>query len=76
MGDIKRVLENVEPVKVFEYFELLSSVPHGSGNTDAISSLCVEFAKEHGFRYVRDELNNVIIYALFGVFLYHKGVNK
>lgn len=56
-------LRGLQPEKVFEYFELLSSVPHGSGNTDAISSLCVEFAKEHGFRYVRDELNNVIIYA-------------
>lgn len=47
--------------KVFEYFELLSSVPHGSGNTKKISDICVEFAKEHKFEYYQDELNNVII---------------
>ena len=56
-------LSGLASEKVFEYFELLCSVPHGSGNTDAISSLCVDFAKEHGYRYVRDEVNNVVIYA-------------
>ena len=27
-----------------------------------ISDYLVNFAKEHGFKYVQDELNNVIIY--------------
>ena len=27
------VLSNLKPQKVFEYFEKLCSVPHGSGNT-------------------------------------------
>ncbi len=56
------VLSNCEPVKLFEYFEWLASVPHGSGNTDQISELCVSFAKEHGFKYVKDDLNNVVIF--------------
>ncbi len=54
--------ENLKPAKVFEYFALLSSVPHGSGNTKQISDICVAFAKEHGLSYYQDDLNNVIIY--------------
>lgn len=56
------VLEGLEPKKVFEYFEMLCSVPHGSGNTKQVSDLCVKFAQEHGLRYVQDAYNNVIIW--------------
>ena len=56
-----RVLENLEPKKVFEYFEDLCAIPHGSGNTKQISDYCVDFAKKHGLYYTQDELNNVII---------------
>lgn len=55
------VISDLEPKKVFEFFALLSSVPHGSGNTKAISDICVRFAVERGLEYHRDELNNVII---------------
>ena len=50
-----------EPKKVLDFFELLSSVPHGSGNTKQISDICVDFAKKRGLSYVQDEWNNVII---------------
>ena len=56
------VLSNLQPQKVFEYFEKLCSVPHGSGNTKIISDLCVSFAKELGLKYRQDELNNVVIW--------------
>lgn len=56
------VLKGLKPEKVFEYFELLCSVPHGSGNTRQISDLCVNFAKERGLAYRQDEYNNVIIF--------------
>ena len=56
------VLSSLEPKKVFEFFELLSSVPHGSGNTKAVSDICVDFAKQRGLEYYQDEFNNVIIY--------------
>lgn len=56
-----RVLENLEPKKVFYYFEELCKIPHGSGDTKRISDYCVEFAKSHGFSYYQDELNNVVI---------------
>ena len=48
--------------RVLYYFEELAKIPHGSGNTKAISDFCVEFAKEHGFKYYQDEQNNVVIY--------------
>ncbi len=55
------VLSNCEPKKVLEFFEMLCSVPHGSGNTKQISDLCVKFAKDRGLEYHQDALNNVII---------------
>ena len=55
-------LAGLEPAAVFAYFEKICSIPHGSGNTKAISDYLVSFAKEHGLRYAQDALNNVIIY--------------
>lgn len=57
-----RILENCEPKQVFYYFEEICKIPHGSGNTRQISNYLVNFAKDHGFDYVQDELNNVVIY--------------
>lgn len=56
------VLENCEPKRVFYYFEEITKIPHGSGNTKQISDYLVNFAKEHNLKYVQDDLNNVIIY--------------
>lgn len=55
------ILSNLKPRKIFEYFEQLCSVPHGSGNTKQISDLCANFAREHGLEYIQDRLNNIII---------------
>ena len=56
------VLSGLEPKRVFDYFEKLCSVPHGSYNTRQISDLCVSFAQELGLEYRQDEANNVIIW--------------
>ena len=56
------VLKGFEPTNVLSYFEELCKIPHGSGNTKAISDYCVQFAKDHNLRYVQDEYNDVIIY--------------
>lgn len=56
------ILSDLEPVQVFRYFEEICGIPHGSSNTKAISDYCVDFAKEHGLRYIQDEYNNVIIW--------------
>ena len=56
-------LAGLQPESVFAYFEKISSIPHGSGNTKAISDYLVSFAKEQGLAYIQDELNNVIIFG-------------
>ena len=56
------VLSGLKPSDVFENFELLCSVPHGSGNTKKISDLIAGFAKEKGLRFMQDSHNNVVIY--------------
>lgn len=55
------MLENLSNTKVFEFFEELSKIPHGSGNTKKISDFCVDFAKARNLWVYQDELNNVII---------------
>lgn len=57
-----RVLEKLEPRSVFCFFEDLCRIPHGSGNTKAISDYCVRFAQERGLRCVQDAVNNIIIW--------------
>lgn len=56
------ILSALEPASVFQYFEEICGIPHGSGDTKRISDYCVEFAKEHGLRYLQDDWNNVIIW--------------
>ena len=56
------VLTGYAPERVFYYFEQLSRIPHGSGNMDAISKYCQDFAVAHNLRCRRDEYNNVIIF--------------
>lgn len=56
-----RVLDQLEPRKVFSFFEDLCAIPHGSGNTKAISDYCVKFAKDRGLEVHQDHLNNVVI---------------
>ena len=55
------VLEHLEPKGVFRFFEELCAIPHGSGNTRAVSDWLVAFAEERGLEVHRDKLNNVII---------------
>ncbi|MCR5034030.1 MAG: aminoacyl-histidine dipeptidase [Clostridia bacterium] len=55
------VLEGLKPEKVFQYFEAICQIPHGSGNTKALSDWLVDFAKARNLEHYQDELNNVII---------------
>lgn len=56
-----RVFEHLEPERVFYYFEEISRIPHGSGNTRQISDYLVSFAREHGLVYRQEPCGNVII---------------
>ena len=54
-------LEELNPKRVFYYFEKLCSVPHGSYNTKIISDMLTGFAKDLGLEYIQDQAGNVII---------------
>ncbi len=56
-----RVLENLEPKKVFYYFEELCNIPHGSGNVEAISDYLKDFAVKRGLEVIQDHVKNIII---------------
>ena len=56
-----QILKELQPAKVFQYFEEICNIPHGSGNLDGISSYLEQFAKERGLFHVRDYANNIII---------------
>lgn len=62
-GDRKMgVLEGKKPEKVFQFFEEIASIPHGSGNVEQISNYLVNFAKERNLKYRQDKKRNVIIW--------------
>lgn len=56
------VLEQLEPKKVFRFFEEMSAIPRGSGNTQAVSDWCAAFARERGLKHRQDALGNVVIW--------------
>ena len=56
------VLDKLEPQNVFRFFEEISKIPHGSGNTKQISDYLVDFAKKRGLEFVQDSFNYVIIF--------------
>ena len=55
------VLEGLKPEKVFQYFEAICQIPHGSDNTKELSDWLAAFAKERGLECYQDELNDIII---------------
>lgn len=58
---MKKLYKNLEPERVFYYFEKISDIPRGSGNTQGMTDYLVSFAEEKGLKYSVDELGNVII---------------
>ncbi|RRD94782.1 aminoacyl-histidine dipeptidase [Clostridiales bacterium COT073_COT-073] len=52
---------NLEPKRVFDYFEEISQIPRGSGNEKAISDYLVAFAKDRGLAVVQDKTDSVLI---------------
>lgn len=60
--ETKFVPGELEPGRVFYYFEQLSRIPRGSGNTRQASDYLASFARNHGLSYVQDEPGNVVIY--------------
>ncbi len=56
------VLNNLEPKKMFSFFEDICAIPHGSGNVTAISNWLVNFAESRNLRCIQDDAKNVVIF--------------
>ena len=54
-------LTGLEPRRVFYWFEEICRIPHGSGNTLAISNFLADFARRQNLQYIQDSMNNVVI---------------
>ena len=57
------IVQGYEPKRLFEFFEEICAIPHGSGNESAIADYLVEFAKARNLDCYRDAVNNVFIKA-------------
>ena len=57
------VLSDLSPQSVFFWFEQLCAIPHGSGNTKAVSDWLAGFSAERGLACHQDGKNNVIIFG-------------
>ncbi len=55
------VLSDLEPGRVFHYFEEISRIPRGSYHEKQISDYLVAFATEHAFQVFQDDLYNVVM---------------
>lgn len=55
-------LESLQPSKVFNFFEEIAAIPHGSKNSKLISDYVVSVAKRHNLKYIQDDSNNVVVY--------------
>lgn len=57
------IVQGYQPKKLFEFFEEICAIPHGSGNEAGIADYLVEFARARGLACHRDAVNNVFIKA-------------
>lgn len=55
------LLGELQPQNVFQFFEEICAIPHGTFHTKEISDYCVAFAEERGLEYTQDKINNIII---------------
>lgn len=56
-----QLLKNNDYKRIFYFFQEISKIPRGSGNEAQISAYLVDFAKENGLEWHKDNCNNVII---------------
>lgn len=55
-------IENLQPKRVFYYFNQINKIPRGSKNMKAVSKYCKDFAIAHGLKYIQDDAENVVIF--------------
>ena len=54
-------VKDLDPKPVFRFFEEISNIPRGSGNTRGMTEYLAAFARERGLAYRTDEIGNVMI---------------
>lgn len=54
-------LDGLKPESVFRFFEEISQIPHGTGNTGRISDYLKAFAGKRGLFCVQDAVGNIVI---------------
>lgn len=59
---MSQLLENHKNYIVFKYFQEISAIPHGSGNTRAIRNYIMDLAKKHNLKHTMDSAGNVIAF--------------
>ena len=55
------IVKGYEPKAVFEIFEDICAIPHGSGNEKAVADYIEEYANKRGLFVLRDETGNVFV---------------
>lgn len=55
------MLENLEPKRVFHYFEEISNIPRPSYKEKKISDYLADFARKQKLEYYQDDLYNIIM---------------
>ena len=58
---MKYVIKGRKPESYFRYFEEISAIPRPTFHEEKIADYLVNFAKERGLEYYRDEWHNVLI---------------
>lgn len=54
-------IKNLEPKALWNYFDMICSIPHPSKKEEKIVEAVIEFAKTNNLECVKDEVGNIII---------------
>ena len=53
--------QGLEPALLWQSFDLIRSLPHGSGNEAQVIAALVGWAEQHGFEHAQDKVGNLLI---------------
>lgn len=56
------IVKDINPKRVFHYFEEICNIPHASYNTKPIADYLEDFANEYALKYHRDQYDNIVIF--------------
>lgn len=59
---MSHLLEDHKNYFVFKYFQEISAIPHGSGNTRAIRNYIMDVANKHNLEHTMDPTGNIIAF--------------